>query len=222
LTCLGLNLNPESFGGATLSLLCGELRLLIPLCVGDKYDMAVSDKDHGRNRRLGVEDQGWPNTYRVLGARTIEMSDNAVCGMHHAQGDEYRRLFGWASKQRSTVSPGLGLKTGCYGLVIWASKSPWRFLALGIKTKGSMVCRLRHKTDRRMKTTQNTRRDLAACFTWKQVGLWFLSLTSRLVEARHGWCTWSHRRSCVELKTDGSMRRTASDSSIWTLPFSLY
>jgi hypothetical protein len=30
---------------------------------------------------------------------------------------------------------GLGLKTGSYGLVIWASKSPRRFLGLGIKTK---------------------------------------------------------------------------------------
>jgi hypothetical protein len=31
--------------------------------------------------------------------------------------------------------PGLGLKTGSYGLVIWASKSPRRFLGLGLKTK---------------------------------------------------------------------------------------
>jgi hypothetical protein len=31
--------------------------------------------------------------------------------------------------------PGLSLKTGSYGLVIWASKSPRRFLGLGLKTK---------------------------------------------------------------------------------------
>jgi hypothetical protein len=30
---------------------------------------------------------------------------------------------------------GLGLKTGSFGLVIWASKSPRRFLGLGLKTK---------------------------------------------------------------------------------------
>jgi hypothetical protein len=30
---------------------------------------------------------------------------------------------------------GLGLKTGSSGLVIWASKSPRRFLGLGLKTK---------------------------------------------------------------------------------------
>jgi hypothetical protein len=31
--------------------------------------------------------------------------------------------------------PGLGLKIGSSGLVIWASKSPRRFLGLGLKTK---------------------------------------------------------------------------------------
>jgi hypothetical protein len=31
--------------------------------------------------------------------------------------------------------PGLGLKTGSFGLVIWASKSPRRFLGLDLKTK---------------------------------------------------------------------------------------
>jgi hypothetical protein len=42
---------------------------------------------------------------------------------------------------------GLGLKTGSFGLVIWASKSPRRFLGLGLKTKWASVCRLCHKTD---------------------------------------------------------------------------
>jgi hypothetical protein len=41
----------------------------------------------------------------------------------------------------------LGLKTSSSGLVIWASKSPRRFLGLGLKTKQVSVCRLRHKTD---------------------------------------------------------------------------
>jgi hypothetical protein len=44
--------------------------------------------------------------------------------------------------------PGLGLKTGSFGLVIWASKSPRWFLGLGIKTKWASVCWLHHKTDR--------------------------------------------------------------------------
>jgi hypothetical protein len=42
---------------------------------------------------------------------------------------------------------GLGLKTGSFGLVIWASKSPGRFLGLGLKTKWASICRLCHKTD---------------------------------------------------------------------------
>jgi hypothetical protein len=43
--------------------------------------------------------------------------------------------------------PDLGLKNGSSGLVIWASKSPRRFLGLGFKTKQASVCRLRHKID---------------------------------------------------------------------------
>jgi hypothetical protein len=43
--------------------------------------------------------------------------------------------------------PGLGLKTGISGLVIWSSKLPRWFLSLGLKTKQALVCRLRHKTN---------------------------------------------------------------------------
>jgi hypothetical protein len=43
--------------------------------------------------------------------------------------------------------PGLVLKTGSYGLVIWASKSPRRFLGLCLKIKRASVYRLHHKTD---------------------------------------------------------------------------
>jgi hypothetical protein len=64
--------------------------------------------------------------------------------------------------------PGLGLKTDNSDLVIWASKSPWRFLGLCIKTKQVSVYRLRHKTDGGM-SVRDTRRDLPACFMWKQV-----------------------------------------------------
>jgi hypothetical protein len=43
--------------------------------------------------------------------------------------------------------PGLGLKPGSFGLVIYVSKSPRRFLGLSLKTKWASVCRLRHKID---------------------------------------------------------------------------
>jgi hypothetical protein len=69
----------------------------------------------------------------------------------------------------------LGLKTGSSGLVIWASKSPLQFLYLGLKTKQTLICQLRHKIDGG-RSTRDTRRDLAACFTWKQVWLEFPSL----------------------------------------------
>jgi hypothetical protein len=71
--------------------------------------------------------------------------------------------------------PDLGLKTGSSGLVIWASKSPCQFLGLGFKTKWASVCRLRHKTDGG-RSAWDTRRDLVACLTWKQVWLGFSSL----------------------------------------------
>jgi hypothetical protein len=71
--------------------------------------------------------------------------------------------------------PSLGLKTGSSGLVIWCSKSPRQFLGLGLKTKRTSVCRLRHKIYGG-RSAQDTHRDLAACFAWKQVCLVFPSL----------------------------------------------
>jgi hypothetical protein len=59
--------------------------------------------------------------------------------------------------------PGLDLKTGSSGLVIWDSKSPRRFLDLGLKTKQASVCRLHHKTDGG-RLAQDTCQDLAVCF----------------------------------------------------------
>jgi hypothetical protein len=43
---------------------------------------------------------------------------------------------------------GLDIKTGSSGLLIWTSKSPRRFLDLGLKTKQASVCRLHYETDR--------------------------------------------------------------------------
>jgi hypothetical protein len=71
--------------------------------------------------------------------------------------------------------PGLGLKTGSSGLVIWASKSPRRFLDFGLKIKQASVCLLRHKSDGG-RSTRDTHRDLAACLPWKKVWVGFSSL----------------------------------------------
>jgi hypothetical protein len=58
LTCLSLNLNPKNFVGSTLlSMSCGETRSLVSCCVGDRYDMADSDEDLDRSRRLGAKNQ---------------------------------------------------------------------------------------------------------------------------------------------------------------------
>jgi hypothetical protein len=93
----------------------------------------------------------------------IERSGDAMRSLHRAQGDKKCKFLGSASKPRSTVSPdlapkpvatvlmvwlqnhllgfpGLGLKTGSCGLVIWPIKSPQQFLSLGLKTKWEEVC----------------------------------------------------------------------------------
>jgi hypothetical protein len=62
--------------------------------------------------------------------------------------------------------PGLGLKTGSSGLMIWASKSPYWFLSLGLKINQALVSRLHHKTDGG-RMARDTHQDLAACFAWK-------------------------------------------------------
>jgi hypothetical protein len=71
--------------------------------------------------------------------------------------------------QGGGVFPGLGLKTGSFGLVIWALKSPRRFLGLCLKTKWASVYRLRYKTDG-WRPARDTHQDLAACFVWSKSG----------------------------------------------------
>jgi hypothetical protein len=62
--------------------------------------------------------------------------------------------------------PGLGLKADRSDLVIWASKSPQRFLGLDLKTKRILVYRLYHKINGGI-STRDMHRDLAACFSMK-------------------------------------------------------
>jgi hypothetical protein len=118
--------------------------------------------------------------------------------------------------------PGLGHKKGSSSLVIWASKSPRRFLGLGLKTMRASVCRLHHKINGG-RSAWDTRRDIATCFTWKQVWLGFLGLPKNWRWHDDWWCTWHHRGGCIggKLKTDGSMRWAASDPTTLPLSFSM-
>jgi hypothetical protein len=61
----------------------GESRLFVLWCAGGRCSMAGSDEDHDRSRRPDAEDQGLSGTSRVFSGRTIEMSGDTVCGLHH-------------------------------------------------------------------------------------------------------------------------------------------
>jgi hypothetical protein len=138
LTCLCLNLNPGDFGGSTpLYCSCGELRLLISWCVGDRHDMMGSDEDHGRNRRPGAEDWGWSSTGRVLGGWTVEMSGDTVCGLHRAEGYEEREFLDLASNQGRRflpVSP-----QNRWLQVFWIGPQNWQLRFGDLTTKSSRL-----------------------------------------------------------------------------------
>jgi hypothetical protein len=99
-----------------------EPHLLVSWCARDTCDMAGRNEDHGRSRGPGVEDQGCSDTGLVLSGRTIERSVDAMCSLHHAQGDEEHEFLGLTSKLRSTVCRWFGLKTPGSGFSVLASK----------------------------------------------------------------------------------------------------
>jgi hypothetical protein len=107
--------------------------------------MTDNDEDQCRSRRLGADDQGWSSTSRVLGGQRIERSDDTVCGLYCAQGDEERVFLGLASKPWSTVSPclaskpvatispGLASKPVATVLMVWPQNHSLGFSGLGLK-----------------------------------------------------------------------------------------
>jgi hypothetical protein len=68
--------------------------LRIVWCAGGRCDITGSDEDRGRSRRPGAEDRGWSSIGRILGGQMIERSGDAVCGLHHARGDEKGEFLG--------------------------------------------------------------------------------------------------------------------------------
>jgi hypothetical protein len=176
------------------SLFHWRIVLLVSWCVGRRCGMVYNDKDRGRSRRPGAEDQGWSHRSdtrwpgdREVGWRCVR---SAPCT---CRWEARVSWLGLKTKVDSlwvvwpqTHSDGflsLDLKTGSSGLVIWVSKLPRWFLGLGLKIKQASVCRLHHKTDGG-RSAQDTSGDLVTCFMWNQVWLGFFSLASRLMEAQ--------------------------------------
>jgi hypothetical protein len=84
--------------------------------------MGGSDEDRGRSRRPGADDRGWSSIGRVLGGRMVERSNDVVCSLYRAQGDDEYMFLSLTSKSRSTVSLGLASKPVGTGFPVSASK----------------------------------------------------------------------------------------------------
>jgi hypothetical protein len=96
--------------------------------------MAGNDEDRGRSRRLGAENRGFSGTSRVLGGRTIRMSDDTVCDPHRTRvGDEKHWFSGLASKPVATVYQWFGLKTTAMLSWFGPQNQGLRFDDLGLK-----------------------------------------------------------------------------------------
>jgi hypothetical protein len=78
----------------TIFVPCGESRLLVSWCVGDRCDMTNNDEDLDRSRKPDTEDRGWSCTGQVLDGRMIRRSGDTVCGLYCTHGDEKRGFLG--------------------------------------------------------------------------------------------------------------------------------
>jgi hypothetical protein len=124
--------------------------LLVSWCASGRCDMASSNEDRGRSRRLGAADQRCSSTGRVLGGRTIDKSGDVVCGLQRAREDEEHEFLGLASKSRATdfpglaskpvatISPILASKLVATVFVIWPQNHSLGFPGLGLKTGNSV------------------------------------------------------------------------------------
>jgi hypothetical protein len=84
--------------------------------------------------------------YSVAGRSEGRVTLCAVCTIHV----EMRSVGFLVEPQNQGQVYWLSLKTMAGGFPVWTSKSPCRFLSLGLKIKQTTVCWLCHKNDRRM------------------------------------------------------------------------
>jgi hypothetical protein len=112
-----LKLNSGNFGGPTLlSVSWVEMHMLILCATGAACQPAMRIKAGVRDL---VQRTGDGQAHVGYGGQTIERSGDALCGLHHVQGDEEHVFLGLASKPRLTISPSLASKLGSMVLVVW-------------------------------------------------------------------------------------------------------
>jgi hypothetical protein len=153
-----------------LSCSCRESCLLVLWCAGDKCRMAGSDKDYHRRRRPGAEDRGWSSIGWVLGGRMIERSGDTVYDFLVWPQNRLLRVFRFGPQNQQ-------VRFGDYGpkitvMVSWFEPQNHASYGLSVVPQNQW----------RMKMAWDMHRDLVACFAWKQVGLAFPSLASRLAD----------------------------------------
>jgi hypothetical protein len=179
----------------SLSILYGDSCLLVSWCAGDRCDMAGSDENHGKSRRDSAEDWGWSSQVgnsvpaRSRGRVTLCV----VCTMHkemrsagflvRPQNKGRRFLPVWPQNRWLRVSrfgpQNWQLRFGDMDIKIITTVSWFR-----PQNQAGYGLLAAPQNQQRIKTAWNAHRDLAACFTWEEVGLEFPRLTSRLAEAR--------------------------------------
>jgi hypothetical protein len=106
----------------------------------------------------------------------------------------------WFGHKTTAMFFSLGLKTKVDGLVIWASKSPWWFLSLSLKTKWEEVCQFAPQNRERMKMVWGHALTSGGLLYQKVSHAMISHFASKLVKSDGGWCTWHHHRGCVEVK----------------------
>jgi hypothetical protein len=127
--------------------------------VGDLMQRTGDDQVHVGNS-VARRSRGWVTPCTVC---IVDVETRSVGFLFELQNQNRWFVSSLGSNQLVRFF-GLALKTDSYGLMIWTSKSPRRFLSLDLKTKRSTVYQMRHKIDGRMKTASDIHRDLAACF----------------------------------------------------------
>jgi hypothetical protein len=197
-----------------------KLCLFVSWCAGGRCGKAWAARI-----MAGVGDRMQRNgdscTIWVLGGRAIEGSGGAVCGLHHACGDEEHGFLRWASKPMSMicewfglkttqkVSSGLTLKSVATGFPVWSSKPAATVWWFGSQNQHDDFLIWSSKPSR-LRFVGCTIKLREGWWRGKHVEIWRLASPGSKLHydfpvcpqdwrmRNDGWCTWHDRGGCVQ------------------------